>query len=187
MYRQMTTRRRSASLCAGRWTGGMAVPADGADGVHPKPLTRVRQAKATILIRRLVSGVPQSAMNRGSTSRRRLPHKHARCLLDIASRLRPCWTNARGNCPMTLDGRGDEDIVERAAVGRPKLGQARRVRISTTVEPVKLARLRAYARRQKKSLGQVVDEYVRERFSRSQGASDTPFVARDAGPLSDGS
>jgi len=44
--------------------------------------------------------------------------------------------------------------------GRPKLGSPRRLRITTTVEPSKLALLREHARRQRKSLGQLADEYV---------------------------
>jgi hypothetical protein len=49
-------------------------------------------------------------------------------------------------------------------VGRPKLGGARRIRITTTVEPAKLALLREHALRTKKSLGQLADEYVAARF-----------------------
>lgn len=49
--------------------------------------------------------------------------------------------------------------------GRPKLGRPRRVRVTTTVEPSKLARLREHAKRQRKSLGQLADEYVDEHFS----------------------
>ena len=50
------------------------------------------------------------------------------------------------------------------AIGRPKLGRPRRIRITTTIEPLKLARLREHARRVRKSLGQLADEYVNERF-----------------------
>jgi hypothetical protein len=53
-------------------------------------------------------------------------------------------------------------------IGRPKLGQPRRVRVTTTIEPSKLARLREHARRTKKSLGQLVDEYVRYHFPSSE-------------------
>jgi hypothetical protein len=49
-------------------------------------------------------------------------------------------------------------------VGRPKLGRPRRIRITTTVEPAKLAILREHARRVKKSIGQLADEHVNERF-----------------------
>jgi hypothetical protein len=49
-------------------------------------------------------------------------------------------------------------------VGRPKLGRPRRIRITTTVEPAKLALLREHARRVKKSIGQLADEHVSERF-----------------------
>jgi hypothetical protein len=52
----------------------------------------------------------------------------------------------------------------RPPVGRPKSGRPKRVRITTTVEPSKLAVLREHARREKKSLGQLADEYVTERF-----------------------
>jgi hypothetical protein len=48
--------------------------------------------------------------------------------------------------------------------GRPKLGRPGRVRITTTIEPSKLALLRAHARRARKSLGQLADEYVDEHF-----------------------
>lgn len=50
--------------------------------------------------------------------------------------------------------------------GRPKLGCPRRVRITTTIEPSKLTRLREHARRENKSLGQLADEYVASRFCR---------------------
>ncbi len=49
-------------------------------------------------------------------------------------------------------------------VGRPKLGRPRRIRITTTVEPAKLALLREHARRAKKSIGQLADEHVKKRF-----------------------
>jgi hypothetical protein len=48
--------------------------------------------------------------------------------------------------------------------GRPKLGVPRRFRITTTIEPAKLALIREHARRVRKSLGQLADEYVSERF-----------------------
>lgn len=48
--------------------------------------------------------------------------------------------------------------------GRPQLGKPRRVRITTTIEPSKLARLREHARQAKKSLGQLADEYVNQHF-----------------------
>jgi hypothetical protein len=50
------------------------------------------------------------------------------------------------------------------SAGRPKSGRPKRVRITTTIEPSKLAALREHARRVKKSLGQLADEYVAERF-----------------------
>jgi hypothetical protein len=53
----------------------------------------------------------------------------------------------------------------RPSAGRPKSGRPKRVRITTTVEPSKLAVLREHARREKKSLGQLADEYVAERFA----------------------
>ncbi len=53
----------------------------------------------------------------------------------------------------------------RATLGRPRLNRPRRVRITTTVEPSKLALLRKHAHRMKKSLGQLADEYVDRRFS----------------------
>lgn len=71
--------------------------------------------------------------------------------------------------------RSDERLVgrtQRALIGRPKLGQPQRVRITTTIEPSKLARLREYALRTKKSLGQLVDEYVRSHFQSSEEPPD---------------
>lgn len=73
---------------------------------------------------------------------------------------------------MRSDDSTDSEAVQRTASGRPKLGQARRVRITTTIEPSKLALLREHARRAKKSLGQLADEYVCERFPSSQGPSE---------------
>ncbi len=58
-------------------------------------------------------------------------------------------------------------------VGRPKLGRARRVRITTTVEPAKLALLREHAQRTKKSLGQMADEYVAARFQTVQEITES--------------
>jgi len=55
--------------------------------------------------------------------------------------------------------------------GRPRLGKRRRIRITTTIEPSKLARLREHARQTKKSLGQLADEYV-DRFFPSDPAPD---------------
>jgi hypothetical protein len=48
--------------------------------------------------------------------------------------------------------------------GRPKSGRPKRVRITTTIEPSKLAILREHARREKKSLGQLADDYVAEHY-----------------------
>ena len=65
----------------------------------------------------------------------------------------------------------DEPVIDNAQptpIGRQKLGQPRRVRITTTIEPSKLARLREHARRMKKSLGQLADEYVRCHFTSSE-------------------
>jgi len=56
--------------------------------------------------------------------------------------------------------------IPHAAAGRPKLGRPRRVRITTTIEPSKLILLRDHAQRVKKSLGQLADEYVDQRFPR---------------------
>jgi hypothetical protein len=58
--------------------------------------------------------------------------------------------------------------VPRAAAGRPKVGLPRRVRITTTIEPSKLILLREHAQRAKKSLGQLADEYVDQRFPRDE-------------------
>ena len=65
-----------------------------------------------------------------------------------------------------------ESVIADAALsarpGRPKLGRPRRVRITTTIEPTKLALLREHARREKKSLGQLADEYVDLRFPQTE-------------------
>ena len=53
---------------------------------------------------------------------------------------------------------------EPRAIGRPKLGRPRRIRITTTIEPSKLALLREHARRVRKSIGQLADEHVKKRF-----------------------
>ena len=60
----------------------------------------------------------------------------------------------------------------RPSAGRPKSGRPKRVRITTTIEPSKLAVLREYARREKKSLGQLADEYVAERFASPKAPPD---------------
>lgn len=56
--------------------------------------------------------------------------------------------------------------------GRPKLGRPRRVRITTTIEPSKLVLLREHARRQRKSLGQLADEYVDKHFPSTEVPSE---------------
>jgi hypothetical protein len=73
---------------------------------------------------------------------------------------------------MRPDDSSDAEPVQRPAIGRPKLGRARRVRITTTIEPSKLALLRKHARQAQKSLGQLADEYVRERYPSQQAPSD---------------
>ena len=72
-------------------------------------------------------------------------------------------TTMRGACPMHPSDCQDES-QERARPGRPKMGRPRRIRITTTIEPAKLALLRDHARREHKSLGQLADEYVDEHF-----------------------
>jgi hypothetical protein len=62
------------------------------------------------------------------------------------------------------DGDGVDAEKRQRSAGRPKSGRPKRLRITTTIEPSKLAVLREYARRVKKSLGQLADEYVAERF-----------------------
>jgi hypothetical protein len=61
----------------------------------------------------------------------------------------------------------EADAVDnrRPPAGRPKSGRPKRVRITTTIEPSKLAVLREHARREKKSLGQIADQYVAEHFA----------------------
>ena len=65
-------------------------------------------------------------------------------------------------CPDDDEAVGAEK--HRPSVGRPKSGRPKRVRITTTIEPSKLAVLREHARCEKKSLGQLADEYVAEHF-----------------------
>ncbi len=64
------------------------------------------------------------------------------------------------------------DVAAPAHRGRPKLGRPRRVRITTTIEPSKLALLREHARRRRKSLGQLADEYVEKHFSSLDASLD---------------
>ena len=61
----------------------------------------------------------------------------------------------------------------RGRAGRPKLGRPRRVRITTTIEPIKLILLRDHAERVKKSLGQLADEYVDLHFVHNDAARST--------------
>jgi hypothetical protein len=65
-------------------------------------------------------------------------------------------------CPDDCEAGG---MGSRSHPGRPKLNGPRRVRITTTIEPSKLALLREHAQRLRKSLGQLADEYVDEHFS----------------------
>jgi hypothetical protein len=65
-------------------------------------------------------------------------------------------------CPDDYQTEAGDD--RQLTAGRPKSGRPKRVRITTTIEPSKLAILREHARREKKSLGQLADEYVAERF-----------------------
>jgi hypothetical protein len=69
-------------------------------------------------------------------------------------------------CPDNDEADGIDE--RRPPAGRPKSGRPKRVRMSTTIEPSKLAILREHARREKKSLGQLVDEYVAEQFPSSE-------------------
>jgi hypothetical protein len=73
-------------------------------------------------------------------------------------------------CPEDSKATGSK--LGRTSVGRPKSGQPRRVRITTTIEPSKLTLLREHARRQKKSLGQLADEYVAEHFPSAEKSTD---------------
>jgi hypothetical protein len=57
-----------------------------------------------------------------------------------------------------------ETNASRKRSGRPKGDQLRRVRMMTTVEPAKLMLLREHAKRTEKSLGELADDYVKERF-----------------------
>lgn len=75
-------------------------------------------------------------------------------------------TTTLGVSQMRPEDRQDlsDGSAERAHVGRPKLGRPCRVRITTTIEPAKLALLRDHARRERKSLGQLADEYIDNHF-----------------------
>jgi hypothetical protein len=66
-------------------------------------------------------------------------------------------------CPDNDEADGIDE--RRPSAGRPKSGRPKRVRMSTTIEPSKLAILREHALREKKSLGQLADEHVAEQFS----------------------
>jgi hypothetical protein len=66
------------------------------------------------------------------------------------------------------DAQTESEDKRRQTAGRPKSGRPKRIRITTTVEPSKLAILREHARREKKSLGQLADEYVAELFPWSE-------------------
>jgi hypothetical protein len=57
-----------------------------------------------------------------------------------------------------------ETNASRKRVGRPKGDQLRRIRMMTTIEPAKLVLLREHAKRTEKSLGELADDYVKERF-----------------------
>ena len=72
--------------------------------------------------------------------------------------------------PMRPDDREAASVcaASPAHPGRPKLGRPRRVRITTTIEPSKLALLREHAQRSKKSLGQLADEYVDQHFPQDE-------------------
>lgn len=58
----------------------------------------------------------------------------------------------------------DEGDLATPPRGRPTLGRARRVRVTTTIEPAKLALLRKRARLFGKSLGELADDLVRDRL-----------------------
>jgi len=58
---------------------------------------------------------------------------------------------------------------EERKAGRPKLGARRRVRIMTTIEPLKLAALRLHAQQMDMSLGQIADEYVSQHLVQEMG------------------
>jgi hypothetical protein len=73
-------------------------------------------------------------------------------------------------CPDDDDAVGGEK--RRPSAGRPKSGRLKRVRITTTIEPSKLAVLREHARREKKSLGQLADDYVAERFPSAEAPAE---------------
>jgi hypothetical protein len=77
-----------------------------------------------------------------------------------------------GDSRMAVDEPEVTDAQEPQRIpGRPRLGKPRRVRVTTTIEPSKLALLREHARQSKKSLGQLADEYVEKRFA----AQETPL------------
>jgi hypothetical protein len=69
---------------------------------------------------------------------------------------------SRGVCKMCPDDGEAMNAEAPKHAGRPRLDRPRRVRITTTIEPSKLALLQEHAQRQKKSLGELADEYVQE-------------------------
>jgi hypothetical protein len=71
-----------------------------------------------------------------------------------------------------MTSEADDAVTRSVRIGRPNLGQPRRVRVTTTIEPSKLASLRRHALRTKKSLGQLADEYVSYHFPEAEPLDD---------------
>jgi hypothetical protein len=62
---------------------------------------------------------------------------------------------------------------EKRKAGRPKLDVMRRVRVATTIEPMKLVILRRYAESLRMSIGQLADVLVREYVTEKSGTVTT--------------
>ena len=92
--------------------------------------------------------------------------------LTLADVLDDCARDSQ----MCFDERASERVPP-APTGRPKLGQPRRVRITTTIEPTKLARLREHALRAKKSLGQLVESTSATTSQRRKSRQISPRAA----------
>jgi hypothetical protein len=72
-----------------------------------------------------------------------------------------------------------KDYDEHDNGARPQGRPARmpRIRVVTTIEPAKLKKLRAYAYRENKSIGEIVDAYVAKHIFPSSDPADYPGLA----------
>jgi hypothetical protein len=70
--------------------------------------------------------------------------------------------------PSDGDAADEGDAVDVPSTGAP------RVHMNTTIEPSRLAILRMHAQRVRKSLGELIDEYVDTHYPPSGGPSKAP-------------